>query len=260
MATATTTDHKTPWLRKVLNGPYHYSPTHRLLEIMALAGYFAISIIYLMRALSIAPELPAKLAWFLFLKSILVAYLAADFVSGFVHWLGDTFGEEHWPVLGAGFIKPFRDHHVDPKDICRHDFIEVNGNNCFVLLMLILPLYFIIPDGWGAWSFFAFSFVVFFAFGIFMTNQFHQWAHMDNPSPTIARLQRWSLILSPSNHNVHHAAPYKTYYCITSGWMNPILDKIRLWRVLERGMSRLTGNDYSGHVKKKIVRDTSKAT
>ena len=56
----------------------------------------------------------------------------SDFLSGFVHWAGDTVGDESTPIFGPNFVRPFRYHHVDPEDITRHDFIETNGNNCIV--------------------------------------------------------------------------------------------------------------------------------
>ncbi|EQA44581.1 kua-ubiquitin conjugating enzyme hybrid localization domain protein [Leptospira broomii serovar Hurstbridge str. 5399] len=57
-----------------------------------------------------------------------------DFISGFVHFLGDSFGNERTPYIGKVFIFPFREHHADPKGITRHDFVETNGNNCLVSL------------------------------------------------------------------------------------------------------------------------------
>ena len=58
-----------------------------------------------------------------------------------VHWAGDTLGDETTPFLGKNFVMPFRQHHVDPKDIARHDFIETNGNNCIVVLAPLASAY-----------------------------------------------------------------------------------------------------------------------
>lgn len=62
----------------------------------------------------------------------------------------------------------------------------------------------------------------------------------------VKTLQRFSLVLTPKVHDIHHTSPFKESYCITNGWLNPLLDRIGLWRILERGMSMITKNDYSG--------------
>ena len=76
---------------------------------------------------------------------------------------------------------------------------------------------------------------------IFCTNQFHKWAHSDDPPAVVAFLQRVSLVLPRDHHSVHHTAPFATYYCITVGWLNEPLHRIGFFRGLERVISATTG-------------------
>lgn len=165
----------------------------------------------------------------IFLFQILLGYLGADFFSGLVHFLGDTFGTETTPILGASFIKPFRDHHVDPKGMTKHDFVETSGNNCIVSLPPLLFVYhFVSING----SLFRYGFYVFFLslmLFVFITNQIHKWAHLEKPGKLLSFLQNYHLILSPSHHSIHHTAPFNTYYCITVGWLNPILHHLKFF-------------------------------
>lgn len=41
---------------------------------------------------------------------------------------------------------------------------------------------------------------------------------MEDPRSLAAWLQRCRLILSKKHHDIHHASPYDTYYCITAGF------------------------------------------
>ena len=83
-------------------------------------------------------------AWLLPAVAV-VAYLAADLASGFVHFLADNFGSERTPILGPNFIGPFRDHHVDPTGITRNDFVDNNGNNSLASVPLMILVYLFVP-------------------------------------------------------------------------------------------------------------------
>ena len=45
--------------------------------------------------------------------------------------------------------------------------------------------------------------------------------------------QRLGLVLSTPHHDVHHVSPHDEHYCITSGWLNPILDGIGFFKAME---------------------------
>src|SRR4051812_36593451 len=50
---------------------------------------------------------------------LVITILLADFTSGFVHWLEDAYGREHWPVTGRLFTQPNMLHHREPRYFVR---------------------------------------------------------------------------------------------------------------------------------------------
>jgi plasmanylethanolamine desaturase len=211
------------------NKPSGYSRLHRSFEIGSIVVFLALLTLLSVR-IGVSVKGIVDVLWVG--VCVVGGLLLADFISGLVHWAGDTLLTEKAPFIGPHFIKPFREHHVDPKAITRHDFIETNGNNCLVSVPVLGVMTPTMPEETG-FSFYLCTVLVFAIWFIFGTNQFHKWAHADNP-PRIARfLQRWGVILVPAHHDVHHAAPHDKYYCITVGWLNPILGQLRFFRALE---------------------------
>jgi ubiquitin-conjugating enzyme E2 variant len=210
-----------------------YSPAVRRFEIASIAGY-ALAMAWL--AVDIAPRFASNP--FLALSAVMLGFIAADFISGFVHWMADTWGTPEWPLIGKALIRPFREHHVDQKEITRHDFVETNGNNCFISIPGAVAAV-LLPD--SPLCFFAAAMTFSMCLAILGTNQFHKWAHMDEPPICVRMLQRANLILPPDHHAVHHSAPYAKYYCITVGWLNEALFRLRFFQALENVITRATG-------------------
>jgi hypothetical protein len=169
---------------------------------------------------------------------LVLAYLAADFLSGFVHFLADNFGSYDTPILGPNFIEPFREHHVDPKGIVGHDFVDANGNNSLATLPFMLFVWIVVPLETWYFGYLFGAFFLFLCLAAFLTNQFHKWAHMDDPPAFVGWLQARGVILSQKHHDIHHESPYDTYYCITAGFWNPLLDRIRFYERTERLIRR----------------------
>lgn len=181
---------------------------------------------------------PGIVRWWLPLAALAGA-LAADIVSGLIHWTADTWGSEAMPVLGRRFVRPFRVHHVNPDDFLRRNFLDTNGDVAaivagFLTAGLLLPL----GVAWGRAA--AVALVAFCAVGL-PTNQVHQCAHMPRPPRLVRWLQDRHLILSRRDHLRHHRAPYAAHYCIATGWLNRPLEAIGFFRRLEDLVTSLTG-------------------
>lgn len=215
------------------SGPLHsfleHSTTYVFPLLFALNVYWAINLLVeLERHWLVALALP-------------IGVLGGDLVSGVVHWAADTYCSEDTPVVGPSLVKPFRQHHVFPRDICTHNFVATVGNVCilaFPVLLLCLFLTWQMPD--SGWLAFIVLNVALMCAATVATNQFHKWAHQEKPSGFARLLQRTRLVLEPSHHQRHHNEPFEMHYCITNGWLNPLLNKIKFFRRLEAGL-RLVG-------------------
>ena len=141
-----------------------------------------------------------------------LVWVVADLLSGLVHWTADTWGSETTAVIGPRFIRPFCVHHLNAQDIVSRPFLHLNSDVALGVLPILIAAFFV-PDR-GRF------FLVMLALGILPTNQIHQWAHHPDPPPFARMLQRLGLILRPEDHLLHHTAPNRSHFCITTGWCN----------------------------------------
>lgn len=212
------------------------------LDRAAVAAFGAIWLLACGRLLPSITEL--SLLWPIG-AGILAGYLLADFLSGAVHWLADRYFAPTTWLIGPLLIAPFREHHADASEIARHDFFEISGNSALVSLPLVAGLLALpLPSEAALGSLPPALLAGLHGLGVgstaalFLTNQLHGWAHRADPPAAVRRLQAWGWILSPQRHALHHRH-HDRAYCVTSGWLNPWLDRMRFFPTLERLIDRL---------------------
>ena len=174
--------------------------------------------------------------------TVFVGLMGADFMSGLVHWLFDTWGSTSTPIVGQLAIRTFREHHVDARTMTKHGFVETNGHN--ITLSMVPSTIGLLAVHHGTLLSALVSMSCFFmALCVAMTSQIHKWAHLpEEQMPRVIRkLQDAGLIIGARHHNRHHVRPHDSYYCITVGWMNGPLEFVRFFRVLERVITAITG-------------------
>ncbi len=201
---------------------YAYARSHRIAEVFGLFIGSALLVVtgwLSVRRLPVEGTLSA-------LACVFAGLCLADVSSGVVHWAADSYGHARMPIFG-GFVRTFREHHSDQQDITRHDAIETNGD----VFIFSSPVHFVLL----LWV--QSPFVLALVFGVFVSSycnsQIHKWAHTAEPPSWVRALQRARIVLSPSHHAHHHSGSHESHYCITFGWMNPILDAVRFFRVAE---------------------------
>jgi len=161
------------------------------------------------------------------LLKLLCVLLLVDLVSGVVHWAEDTFWTVETPVLGPVFVAPNLLHHEQPAAFVKFSYWHSNGQLLKVAALLVVAAALLAQLTWP---------VALFAFVGGHANQIHKWAHLPRRKvPLLVRgLQRARLLQSVAHHNRHHGGARNTHYCTVTPLLNPLLDRLGVWRGLER--------------------------
>lgn len=178
--------------------------------------------------------------WLAVVVGVVLGAAAIDVITGVVHWACDRFGDASTPIVGPLLIRAFREHHDDPQSIVEHDWVETNGEPCVVTALALIGLTLIEPHAHSSSAAFAVTAVWTMAILGGSANQAHKWAHTPRAPRFVRSLQRAGLTLSPERHARHHQGPHDEAYCISTGWMNPLLDRLGIWSRLERSLKGTT--------------------
>ena len=162
-----------------------------------------------------------------FLCKVVVTWLVTDFISGFVHWLEDSYGHPHIPVVGRYITKPDLLHHYRPRKFVANSWFSSSD-----LLLVLCSAALLVALVLGRLSPMVFLGAV---LGV-NANQVHKWCHRTQREngALIVALQRLHVVQMPQQHQQHHLGKKDAAYCALTGFLNPILDGCRFWRALER--------------------------
>lgn len=185
-------------------------------------------------------ELTAQIlptAWIL--CQVALGILFADLMSGFVHWYIDTYGNPKTPILGRHVYLPTINHHAHPLDCTRANFLSRNGP------LWTLTAIFIGGFALAGWIN---AFTITATLAGALANDIHVWSHQ--PKRRRPRLVRWlqdrKIILTPREHWLHHTGGFNRRYCTVTNLLNPVLDGLRIFRLIEglvEGLARRKPRD-----------------
>lgn len=170
---------------------------------------------------------------FEYIGMVVVCFLAADFLTGFFHWLEDTYCLEGLPIVGNLICEPNIEHHLDPNLMVRTGtFISRNWIS-WSLAASVAGLVWLV--GWGTWP-------VYLTLGLCsFGNEVHRWNHMNQANAFAEFLKDAGLVQSRKQHSMHHKPPFVTNYCILGSLSNAVLERLRFWRNLESLVQWTTG-------------------
>jgi ubiquitin-conjugating enzyme E2 variant len=167
------------------------------------------------------------------LVEILAVVLAADFISGVVHWWEDRYARLNGGPLQQVAIDNLR-HHARPREFLAKGYWASSWD---LWLLGAAALGAAALLGVLSWH------VPLFAVLVANANQVHKWAHRtrEENGPLIGTLQRLHLLQTARHHGRHHQGSRDSHYCVLTNFLNPLLEEVQFWRRLERLAAHLVG-------------------
>jgi TMEM189-like protein len=178
--------------------------------------------------------------------SVTAAMYSADVVSGLLHWAFDTwFDETNTPT--QRMVRIVREHHIYPQKIFNYGVGQEVGLMSWFGLLGLGPAYInylvrtqtrrtvrpVDLDALAAGL--VYSILITFSL------EFHKQGHRFKRGRLVRALQAAHVILSPEHHMKHHSGEHDDYYCIVNGFGDSTLGRLGFFRLLESGVTTLTG-------------------
>ena len=149
------------------------------------------------------------------------AWIAAELITGMVHWWEDRYGDPDWPVLGKYVVLPNIEHHANQTAFIKGSYWVRNWT---VLVPSLAAAG--IATACGQWWLALVGVIV------SQGNEIHCWSHQRCSRP-IRGFQLLGVLQSPEQHAKHHAQPFDRHYCVMTDAINPVLQAIHFWQGLE---------------------------
>lgn len=152
--------------------------------------------------------------------------LAADLVSGLIHWMEDAYIRETTPLVGHWIGRTNTLHHHLPRRMTQNSWWQSNWDLLLAMALLVIGAATLGKLTWHVWL---------FAIVAANANEVHKWSHRTRREngKVISWLQDMHVLQTPHHHAVHHTNPKQVHYCPITNVMNPVLDALRFWTGLE---------------------------
>jgi len=166
------------------------------------------------------------------LVEILAVVLAADFISGVVHWWEDRYARLNGGPLQQVAIDNLR-HHARPREFLAKSYWASSWDLWLLGAAAVGAAALL---GVLTWH------IVLFAVLVANANQVHKWAHRtrEENGAFIGTLQRLHLLQTTRHHGRHHQGSRDSHYCVLTNFLNPLLEEVQFWRRIERLVERAT--------------------